>query len=438
MINIQMKEERLQRRKILQKKRVQRLEDESRMLEDVQMQQQHHHNHHHHWQQQQQQQQQQQLPQQYDMQHCQITTESPLRTLGRDFHNRRLGEIDPRSTISLEEDRLRGSLMRLEQRLDQTRQRKKGKGNGATKTATINDVAARWGGRGGGNNHRGGGEQIVKKKLLPMLPPTSYNPPPSSQQQFIAEEKHSHGILRYPVAQRTNTTRAAGRYNSTTAATAQQQQQQRPMQQQQRPMQQQQRAPNVMQQLAPVNQQPVFFQSTQQSSVHQRSLQQHQRPMQQQQRPMQQQQRPMQQQQQQQQRQPYHVQAPTGVHVVPGNNVVPTEIRLSYSVMPRVTTAPGRSNGYRGLNATREEAHLHRMATLNQGRAQSALPSVRTTTMRVMSSTRKLGKELPQGSLSQKPRTRRIKLGKNKVRTGGMMSGQVHVNTGNLHLLVSP
>ena len=132
------------------------------------------------------------------------------------------------------------------------------------------------------------------------------------------------------------------------------------------------------------------------------------------------------------------MQAPTGVHVVPGNNVVPTEIRLSYSVMPRVTTAPGRSNGYRGLNATREEAHLHRMATLNQGRAQSALPSVRTTTMRVMSSTRKLGKELPQGSLSQKPRTRRIKLGKNKVRTGGMMSGQVHVNTGNLHLLVSP
>ena len=40
MINIQMKEDRLQRRRILQRKREQRLEEESRMLEDVHMQQQ--------------------------------------------------------------------------------------------------------------------------------------------------------------------------------------------------------------------------------------------------------------------------------------------------------------------------------------------------------------------------------------------------------------
>jgi hypothetical protein len=420
MINLQMKEDRLQRRRLLQKKREKRLEDESRMLQDIQMQQQqqqqrsyynseydhnvtatqysppaqfqdptwqvvplpnghsssvpqqpiqhrsprplplnpsssHLHQHHHH-------------------------QDSPQRTLGRDFHNRRLGDIDPRSTISLEEDRLRGSLMRLEQRLDQTRRKQSG------------------GGRGSGANSKGGGgvrRRTTKNSqmkggpfMMAILPPAAPNGPgnryddsnPSRQQQFITEEQHSHGILRYPVAQRTTASRAAGRYNNNNNPT---------MRREQQPQQ-----PQQPQQMSAMS-------HAQNSSM-------------------------------------YHVQPPTEVQVVPGNNEVPTEVRLSYSVMPRVTTAPSGSvaggGGYQGLQTTREVRHHHRMASLTN-RAQSALPSVRTTTMRVMSSTRKQ----PKGSLSQKPRTRRIKLGKNKnkVRTGGM-SGQVHVNTGKLHLLVSP
>ena len=55
--------------------------------------------------------------QQQHQQHQQQHEDSPQRPLGRDYHNRRLGDIDPRSTISMEEDRLRGSLIRLEQRL---------------------------------------------------------------------------------------------------------------------------------------------------------------------------------------------------------------------------------------------------------------------------------------------------------------------------------
>merc|ERR1712166_534167 len=190
------------------------------------------------------------------------------------------------------------------------------------------------------------------------------NPP--RQQQFIMEEQHSHGILRYPVAQRTAVNRAAGRYNNT-----------------QQPMVQQHQMQQLPHQPHPQHQQHQPLHTQNHAST-------------------------------------YHVQPPTGVQIVPGNNTVPTEVRLSYSVMPRVATAPsasiGGGNGYQGLQATREEAHSHRMATISN-RAQSALPSVRTktSTMRVMSSTRKQ----PKGSLSQKPRTRRVKLGKNKVRTGG-------------------
>ena len=55
---------------------------------------------------------------------------SERRPLGRDYGCApRIGfraDIDPRSTISIEEDRLRGSLMRLEHRLEQTRVRKMG------------------------------------------------------------------------------------------------------------------------------------------------------------------------------------------------------------------------------------------------------------------------------------------------------------------------
>merc|ERR1712166_920651 len=136
LINLQMKEDRLQRRRILQRKRERRLEEESRMLQDLQQHQQPVFQQPAYVQQQTQpiepswqviplpNNQQQQInsyldPQQHQQQH----EDSPQRPLGRDYHNRRLGDIDPRSTISMEEDRLRGSLIRLEQRLDQTRQR---------------------------------------------------------------------------------------------------------------------------------------------------------------------------------------------------------------------------------------------------------------------------------------------------------------------------
>jgi hypothetical protein len=422
MINLQMKEDRLQRRRLLQKKREKRLEEESRMLQDI------------HFQQQQMQQQQQQVQQQevqirpyhsqYQSSPQQQYQNSPLRPLGRDY-NRRLAGIDPRSTISLEEDRLRGSLMRLEHKLNQTKRKysagmstniQKNVTRGVKGSMMLKNNNRNRNGMNRGRTTNGANENsmtiLPPARMMPGINNSRYNnnnmnqqnfinqPLPNEsntghQQQFIMEEQHSHGILRYPVAQKTT--------NSNNSANLQ----------------------NIFSKTTATQSEAAGRYNTYQN----------------------------QQQQVQISNARYHVQPPTKVDVVPGDNNIPAEVMLSYAVRPRVTTAPSgttmgnlnyttiTNNGYMGLQSTRQETHLQRVANMGrtqqlqqETRAQSALPSVRrkTTTMRVITSTRKT----PKGSLHQKPRTRRIKLGKSKVRTGGM-NGHINVNRNKLHLLLS-
>ena len=466
MINLQMKEDRLQRRRLLQQKRDRRLEEESLMLQNIQYQRQQsqqeqqqqcnvalvptfsdQQSYHQQQQYQPQQPQQQQLeappppPYQQQQQQQQQHMDSPLRPLGRDYHHRtRLGDIDPRSTISLEEDRLRGSLMRLEQRLDQTRRKSNRTIGSSKKKKTLNRLNQGIPKRnrlqiGGGSilrNQHGTGSNRGDHNTMTMLPParlashnnnnrryhtSSNNNTKNSnnaghQQQFIIEEQHSHGILRYPVAQRTT----AGHINNNNTTIA---------------------PPNDFSQTTSQNRASGRYTNTPQPV--QQPQHQHHHPQHQHHQP----------QQHHQPHQQVNIQPPTTVHVIPGNDRVPAEVTLSYAVQPRIATAPTGTtmgtlnstgtnvNGYFGLQATRQETHMQRVVRMGQQqlqttRAQSAVPAMRKNTMRVITSTRKV----PKGSLQQKPRTRRIKLGKNKVRTGGL-SGQVHVNTNKLHLLLS-
>eukprot|EP00946_MAST-07B_sp_MAST-7B-sp1_P005026 g5026.t1 len=448
MINMQMKEERLQRRRALQRKRKQLQEQESRIL----MQQLDFHQHQQdvHNSQFNQQVHRPSLPvaqwqnQPYQRHHVaplpahgasepsriphhpaimQDAPPSERRPLGRDYgcaprSGFRAG-IDPRSTISIEEDRLRGSLMRLEHRLEQTRIRK----IGSTHQNRSKNVHRGKRGRYAGidcenmpNNNNSSRPNCISSERDYPEAVSHISSNRGGQQNFMHTEKGDGAdILRYPVAQQqhkqlnSQPNRSAGRYaysnaHSSSSNTATKGMRLPP-------------APNV-----PQSNTPHKLQNASTFRVH----------------------------------------PPTEVKVIrPSNGSHETEVQLSYSVLP-VQTGPtdigvhhhgGRAPGYFGLREHREMTHMQRMATMRpvshqQPRAKPMTSGVKNarphSQQQPRSATMKHRRNThtkPKGSLHQKPRTRRIVLGKtkmkpssSKVRTGGL----VQVDTDKLHLLLSP
>ena len=407
MINIQMKEDRLHRRRALQRQRKRLNEQESRVLAQHQPKQNGSYYAHFY------QPQPNLPPAQWQDQpnnqmalldntgvasanHTTLIGDAPPseRPLGRDYgcrSNFRAG-LDPRSTISIEEDRLRGSLMRLEHRLNQTR--KAGRSGGG-KTESRRKKSTRY----AGTNL----ENVPSRVNCLENPSSGMEQRGGRQQTFMHTEKGGGAnILRYPVAQQqqqySNHKNNAliqlaenPRYGQSYAAP--------------------QRVSNMNNGMHPA------LKSQPDGHVHQNTI--------------------------------LAFQPATEVKML--GPLEGAKVHPPYSVFPTHTTdmSDRRQTGYLGLQEKRQGNHMQRLATMRPVSHQQPRPSsmysgnqtvrpVSHQQQRLSTLDQRMNRR-PKGSLHQKPRTRRVKLGKNlssskKVRTSGL----VQVDTDKLHLLLSP